>query len=46
MVLMKLFAGQYQDADTENEHADVGVGKGRGMTWEIRIDEHTLLCVK
>ena len=35
-----------RDVDIENGHVDTGV-EGEGvMNWEIRIDMHTLPCVK
>ena len=35
-----------RDIDVENNYIDTKGGKGGGMTWELGIDIHTLICTK
>ena len=35
-----------RDTDIENKYIDTKAERGDGMTWEIRIDIHALLCMK
>ena len=38
--------GRNRDVDVENGHVDTGEEGESGTNWEIRIDIHTLPCVK